>query len=75
MIECPGGTFECIMLLRRDDVSNQEENARSGEGERTQKEDMDSGERRNPDWRGTTGDATSRDEEEALGSHILEKVN
>ncbi|KAJ1184514.1 hypothetical protein NDU88_001320 [Pleurodeles waltl] len=73
-IKCPRGTFEYVTSLRLNKVKNQEEYTRSREGEYVQKEDADSGERRNPDQRGTTGDATSSDEEEASGSHLRERV-
>ncbi|KAJ1172019.1 hypothetical protein NDU88_003875 [Pleurodeles waltl] len=73
-IECPGGTFECVTSLHCDNVKNQEEDAQSWEGERAQKGDADSGDRGNPNRRGTKEKATSRNEEEASGSRIWEKA-
>ncbi|KAJ1198187.1 hypothetical protein NDU88_002031 [Pleurodeles waltl] len=71
MIECPS-TSKCVTSLCCDSVKNQEEDTRAGE-ECAQKGDADSGEEGKPDWRGTTEKTTSKDEEEASGSHFAEK--
>ncbi|KAJ1148809.1 hypothetical protein NDU88_001635 [Pleurodeles waltl] len=65
---------KCVTSLRRNNMKNPEENTRSQEGEHTQKEDTDSSEGGNPDWRGTTGAATSRNKEEASLNHLRERA-